>query len=122
MRLSALKTPTGRRVRPSTLRAAAQTIRQAPEREYPGWDWHPLEGFRILEAIRHGLHDRINQRGGLRVGTARATALETSWRRDAQRIADYRRSRIVSPGSGLETGAARRAAPDVHARLIEVMA
>ncbi len=38
--------------------------------EVAGWEWYPVKAGRILAAIRAGVHDRINQRGGLAVREA----------------------------------------------------
>jgi hypothetical protein len=45
---------------------ALRTIRAAPEKDYPGWNWFATPGHFILREFRRGLHDRINQRGDLR--------------------------------------------------------
>ena len=36
-----------------------------PDEEVRGWTWYPIEARYVLRAMREGLQDRINQRGGL---------------------------------------------------------
>jgi hypothetical protein len=62
----AFYTPEGRAVSIRTMAKALRTIRAAPEKDYPGWNWFATPGHFILREFRRGLHDRINQRGDLR--------------------------------------------------------
>jgi hypothetical protein len=41
-----------------------------PRSEVTGWQWYPVPARDVLRDLRHGLQDRINQRGGLVVRTA----------------------------------------------------
>ena len=61
---------------------------------------------------RKALNLRINARGGL--PTRWDDDLQDRWKRDKRAIEDYRLHRIVRRGSGLETKAGRKVAPDVH--------
>jgi hypothetical protein len=56
------KTPEGRPVSIRKMGIALKTIREAPDKEYPGWDWFPVPGHYILRSFRDGLNHRINMR------------------------------------------------------------
>lgn len=47
-----------------------------PRTEVGGWEWYPVSREHVLRDISHGIHDRINQRGGLRL----------NWRANDDRI------------------------------------
>jgi hypothetical protein len=77
------------------------------------WCWYGEPAPAALASFRRALQLRINERGGL--PTRWDEARETCERRDQSAITDYRLRRIVLSGSGLQSRAGRRAAPDVHA-------
>lgn len=41
-----------------------------PDTEASGWQWYPVKVRDVLRDLRYGVHDRINQRGGLQIRTA----------------------------------------------------
>lgn len=103
--------PRGRRVSVTQYVAAWRAVKAAPDHDFTGWDDFQVTGAEVRAEMIRGLHDRINQRGGLII---RNPGQWDAWRRDQRAIADYRLHRIVRRGSGLETAEGRRAAPDVH--------
>lgn len=56
------KTPDGRPVSIAKMAAALREIRKAPDRDYPGWEWFPVNGWSIIRDFQDGLNDRINRR------------------------------------------------------------
>ena len=36
-----------------------------PDQQVSGWEWYPVPARDILARLRHGVHDRINIRGGI---------------------------------------------------------
>jgi hypothetical protein len=58
----AFMTPEGCPVSIRTMAQALRVIRQAPDKDYPGWNWFPTSGHFILAEFRRGLDDRINRR------------------------------------------------------------
>lgn len=47
-----------------------------PQAEVTGWQWYPVTARDVLRDLRHGLQDRINQRGGLVVRTANESRIK----------------------------------------------
>ena len=109
----AITIPNGYRV---SLRAYAQAWRRAkalpPDLRITGWQDFSVTAADVVRDFTAGLHDRINQRGGIVV---REHKRWHDWRRDQREITAYRLHRICCSGSGLRTPEARRVAPDVHA-------
>ena len=103
--------PSGRRIPLAQYVAGWRAAKANAEAPIAGWRFFPVTGAEVHSDMIHGLHDRINLRGGLKV---RNPDKWHAWQRDQRAIADYRLHRIVRSGSGLETAEGRRVAPDVH--------
>lgn len=80
-------------------------------------DWFAVPITEALAGFRRALHLRISERGGLPIRWDQD--LWRAWHQDQSAIRAFRLHRVVQVGSGLRTRAARRAAPDVHARFRE---
>lgn len=83
------------------------------------WTAEPLDldGFRAW--LRRCLDSKISAQDPRSIeGRKTDPDYVARLRRDHTAILDYRRSRIVRRGSGLETAEARRAAPDVHEAML----
>lgn len=75
----------------------------------------------VRESFRRALHDRISARGGKPRSRGRRDCYDhraACWR-DQRAVQEYRLSRIVRRGSGLETREARARFPDVQAAMTE---
>jgi hypothetical protein len=67
----AVTLPNGKRVSLGAYTAAWRAVKaMAPDTEVNGWNWYPVPARYVLNAMRAGLQDRINKRGGLVIRNA----------------------------------------------------
>jgi len=57
-----------------------------PDQEVKGWTSHPERVAVILRAMRAGLHDRINTRGGITIREPRVSLLQVAARINSPRL------------------------------------
>lgn len=60
--------PSGRSVTLGEYVRSWRTLKGLPaETSIDRWEWYPVSASRVLSAIRYGVHDRINKRGGISI-------------------------------------------------------
>ena len=57
-----------------------------PDQEVKGWTFHPERATVILRAMRAGMHDRINTRGGITVREPRTSLIQVAPRINSPRL------------------------------------